>query len=129
MKKFNIKFSLSSLRAKGGPRESNPHRTWKVIIAMAIVATLISGMGAIYLYQWVSITDTPTAMLRPTRDSVSPQEIRAVVNIYNTKQANFQELLTTRPIAPILGRKTAIEVGPSATSSTKVEAVPSISVQ
>jgi|GEM_PF-3878447 len=111
------KFHLDSLFAffptsfrKAAVVSLNPNLVWKVIITLAVLATIFSAISAVYFYQWVSISGGGVVTNKPEKDTLSVGEIRAVVDIYKAKQTHFQELLLTRPIAPALGKDSGVTV-------------------
>ena len=105
MKKFSIN-SLSALLPKflrkGSATGGNPNNIWILIIVFSVVATSGSAFFAFLNYRDVSANNDGGITIRAERDAMSTAEIRTVVDLYDAKQAHFQELIAKRPVAPTL---------------------------
>lgn len=94
----------------------NPDLAWDIILGVTAVLALLIGATAYTTLSWAEAVGVADSRPQKKGDTLSPEDLHAVVEIYNTKASAYKALLQSRPDAPNL--KMSISASSSLVSTT-----------
>lgn len=121
MEKPNLNISLSSslhaIRAVVA-RTMDPDIMWRFIMATSICAAIAIGVFAYFTYLWAANVEVTTTPAKKDRIEFSLEELRAVIRVYQTKEATYEILLHEKPTVPEYAQGKGLVISPVTSAST-----------
>ena len=81
----------------------NPDTLWRFVLSVAGVLGLAIGVFAYLTYTWAGSSEAPVVPTQTNRETLSADELHAVIEVYRKKNTTYRSLMRTRPETPKLG--------------------------
>ena len=107
--------------------DMNPNFAWRVIVVVSIIVAGVISVGAYFMLDWAESVDQAPPTTQKGHDALSPQDLHAIVQIYEAKANTYADLHQHRPIAPNLKANVKVPVSDAGNATTSDVGTPTIS--